>query len=87
MGKVIQGLGLAAVLALGGVAWRIIVIRQTEESMQQMVLAASQQQQAFLEQQQQQFYIIYIMRNYGCGATLPVLAIFLIRTGALARLP
>jgi len=53
MGKVIQGLGLAAVLALGGIAWRIIVIRQAEESMQQIVLAASQQQQAFLEQQQQ----------------------------------
>jgi predicted transcriptional regulator len=30
---------------------------------------------------------VYIMRNYGCGATLPVLAIFLIRTGTLARLP
>ena len=53
MGKVIQGLGLAAVLALGGIVWRIIVIREAEESMQQMVLAASQQQQAFLEQQQQ----------------------------------
>jgi uncharacterized protein HemX len=53
MGKVIQGLAVAAALALGGLVWRIVLIHEAEETMQHAILAASQQQQMAFEQQRQ----------------------------------